>query len=445
MHTTPILCSHAALTLLLAFTLATLSTSCGRSLTTTAAPVRDTQKNASGSGSGGAQHGDAIDGQVVVTLAEGASAYTIAADLNAIVAECDYDEHTASFVPGSGQTPAVLQALLAGDARVLTAEPNAWLETAETRQQSFAFDDGFGTPQTVGEQPAAAAIHLDAAHEVALGSGVVMAILDTGIDPRHPMLRHAYAGGWDFVDGDADPTDTRDLVDNDGDGLVDEGFGHGTHVAGIMHLVAPEARLLVVRVLDSDGRGDVLDIAAGVRWAVDHGAKVLNLSLGSLNGSDALQHALADAENRGVVVISSAGNWGADTPVEFPARSSHVAAIAAVDAAATPAAFSSFGHMVALSAPGVGVRSAYPGGGYRLWSGTSMSAPFVAGTAALLAEAHPHWTLVQMLERIKSTASPVSGEGEDFGAGALDCGAALALDRRSHIDDVPVPEELRPH
>ncbi len=436
--------SHPALTMLLVFMVATLSTSCGRSPITTVAPVRDPQGRASDLPSGGTLHSGSIDGQVVVTLVAGANASRIAADLNASLIECDYDEHTASFMPGSGQTSASLQTALAADSRVLTAEPNAWLETAETRQQSFAFDDGFGTPQTVAEQPAAAAIHLDAAHEVALGRGVVMAILDTGIDPRHPMLRHAYAGGRDFVDGDADPTDSRDYLDNDGDGLVDEGFGHGTHVAGIMHLVAPEARLLVVRVLDSDGRGDVLDIAAGVHWAVDHGAKVLNLSLGSLQGSDALQHALEEAESRGVVVISSAGNWGADTPVEFPARSSHVAAIAAVDAAATPAAFSSFGHMVALSAPGVGVRSAYPGGGYRLWSGTSMSAPFVAGTAALLAEAHPTWTLVQMLERIQSTASPVRGEGEDFGAGALDSGAALALDRRSHIDDVPVPEQLRP-
>ena len=172
---------------------------------------------------------------------------------------------------------------------------------------------------------------------------------------------------------------------------------------------------------------------------------MLNLSLGSLKGSDALQNALADAENRGVIVISSAGNWGADSPVEFPARSSHVAAIAAVDATAYPAAFSSYGPIVALAAPGVGVRSTFPGGGYRLWSGTSMSAPFVAGTAALIAEMHPTWTLSQVMRRIEDTARPVKEQGEDFGAGALDAGAALAPDRRSHADDDPVPDVLRPH
>ena len=431
----------AALTLLL---LAGLSTSCGRSLTTALKPTRATQPQAH-DGGGSSSAGDVIAGQVVATLADGVDAAAIAAAFGATLLEFDSDERVASFLPGSGQTPAALQALLAADSRVVTAEPNAWLETAETRQQSFAFDDGFGSPTAVAEQPAAAAIELDLAHEVALGTGVVVAILDTGIDPRHPMLRNAYTGGWDFVEGDADPTDVRDFVDNDGDGLVDEGFGHGTHVAGIVHLVAPEAKLLIVRVLDSDGRGDICDIAAGVRWAVDHGAKVLNLSLGSLNGSDALQHALEDAEHRGVVVISSAGNWGADSPVEFPARSSHVAAIAAVDAAAYPAAFSSYGDIVALAAPGVGVRSAYPGGGYRLWSGTSMSAPFVAGTAALLAEVHPTWTLAQMLQRIEDTAGRVRDQAEDFGAGALNAGAALAPDRRSHVDDVPASEVLRPH
>ena len=424
--------------------LSAVSASCGRSPVGTVAPARDLQAETRVAG-GVARGGDALDGQLVATLAAGVNASAVAASYGATVLAYDCDERTASFLPAVGQTPAALQALLAADPRVITAEPNGWLETAETRQQSFAFDDGFGSAQTVAEQPAAAAIQLDIAHEVALGTGVVVAILDTGIDPRHPMLRYSILGGHDFVDGDDDPTDVCDFLDNDGDGHVDEAFGHGTHVAGIVHLVAPEARLLAVRVLDADGRGDIVKIAAGVRWAVDHGAKVINLSLGSLKSSDALQHALEEAENLGVVVITSAGNWGASTPEEFPARSSHAAAIAAVDATDHPATFSSFGQIVALSAPGVGVRSAYPGGGYRLWSGTSMAAPFVAGTAALLAETHPAWTLNQMLQRMGATASPVPGNAGTFGAGALNAGAALAADRRSHVDDVPAPEVLRPH
>lgn len=440
-HKTPRLCF--LLTMLATMLAMVLTTSCGRSLTATVTPVREASQLASVSKGGTSAGSSDIDGQVVVMLAAGADPSAIAAAHQATLLEYEADEQSASLLPAAGQTSLELQTSLSTDPRVASAEPNFWLETAETRQQSFAFDDGSGTPQTFAEQPAAEAIHVGQAHEIADGTGVTVAILDSGIDPRHPLLRRAYAGGIDLVDGDDDPTDVKDATDNDGDGLIDEGFGHGTHVAGIIHLVAPEAKLLAVRVLDSDGRGSLFDIATGVRWAMEHGAKVINMSLGSLRGSDALQNALAEAEARGIVVISSAGNWGAESPVEFPAKSSHVAAIAAVDVAAVPASFTSFGHNIALSAPGVGVRSTYPGGGYRLWSGTSMSAPFVAGTCALLAENHPEWSLAQMLFRLAASAGPIVGEADDFGAGALNTGAALEPDRRSRTEGTGGNEVVR--
>ena len=419
-----------------------LALSCSRSLTTTLAP-----NHARASRSAGALASTAADGgpELVVTLAPGVAAADVASDYGAVVTADEAAAQAAALEPGAGESLLSLQQQLATDPRVLSAEPNAWLETAESRQQSFAFDDGFGSPEAFAEQPAAEAANVDAAHEVATGRGVTVAILDTGIDPWHPLLRRAYAGGVDLVDGDDLPAEQANGVDDDGDGFTDEAFGHGTHVAGIVHLVAPDARLLVVRVLNDDGRGSLLSIVTGVRWAVEHGAKIINLSLGTLDQSDALQLALADAEAQGVVIITSAGNWGDDQPVEFPARSSHVAAIAAVDATARPAEFSSFGDIVALSAPGVGVRSTYPGGGYRLWSGTSMSAPFVAGTCALLAQVHPEWTLADMLTRIGRTAGRVREDGDKFGAGALDAGAALAPDRREPAEAAPIAEELRPH
>ncbi len=420
--------------------------SCGRSLSSSlAAPAVQAERRSIGAAGGGGGGGGApdIEGQIIVTLLADIDPAVIAADHAATLVEYEPDERVASFLPGAGQTAAALLEALTADARVEMSEPNGWLETAESRQSSFAFDDGSNSAQAVAEQPSLQAIRLDEAHDVALGEGVTVAILDTGIDPSHPYLRFAYAGGWDFVDHDGDPTDMRNGVDDDGDGNIDEAFGHGTHVAGIVHMVAPQARLLALRVLDADGRGDVGQIAAGVRWAVAHGAKVINLSLGTLGSSSVLQHVLGDAEDAGVVVISSAGNWGAETPVEFPARSSHVAAIAAVDANAQPAAFSSYGRIVALCAPGVGIRSTYPGGGFRLWSGTSMSAPFVAGTAALLAELHPDWPQRLMMLRIMGSAMPLANGNGEFGAGALDAGAALAPDRRPHVDDDPTPLSTR--
>lgn len=416
--------------------------SCGRSMSSGVAPTRG-ESSPPRSGGGGSTD-VLIPGQVVVTLAPGAEPGALGAAHGARLVDYEAEERAATFAPIPPLTDLQLQAALLADPRVVTAETNLYLESAEARQQSFAFDDGAGSPTGFAEQPAVKAINLSRAHEVALGSGVVVAILDTGIDPRHPMLRSAYAGGIDLVDGDSDPSEVANGIDDDGDGKIDEAFGHGTHVAGIIHLVAPEARLLSVRVLDSDGRGDIQSVAAGVRWAVAHGAKVINLSLGSLRRADALQNALEEAEDHGVIVLASAGNWGAATPVEFPARSSHVAAIAAVDANGTPAAFSSYGNMVALCAPGVGVRSTYPGNRFRLWNGTSMSAPFVTGTVALLAEMHPSWNLTAMMDRIAATARPMAVYTQDFGAGALDTGAALLPDMRSHINDVPPAEAIRP-
>ena len=416
--------------------------SCGQSMSSGVAPTPG-EASSQQSGGGGGSTDVMIPGQIVVTLAPGVEPGALGAAHGARLLEYEAEERAATFAPIPPLTDLQLQAALLADPRVVTAEPNLYLESTEARQQSFAFDDGAGTPTGFSEQPAVQAIHLSRAHDVALGSGVIVAILDTGIDRRHPLLRSAYAGGIDFVDRDSDPSEVANGIDDDGDGNIDEAFGHGTHVAGIIHLVAPEARLLSVRVLDSDGRGDIQSVAAGVRWAVAHGAKVINLSLGSLKGADALQNALEEAETHGVIVLASAGNWGSDTPVEFPARSSHVAAIAAVDANGTPAAFSSYGNMVALCAPGVGVRSTYPGNRFRLWNGTSMSAPFVTGTVALLAEMHPAWNLTDMMDRITATARPLAIYSQAFGAGTLDAGAALLPDLRSRIDDVPPAEVIR--
>lgn len=373
---------------------------------------------------------DVIAGQVVVTLATGATPDAIVAERGGSVLDWDADERTATLAPPPGTNALAYAALLRTDARVVTSEENGSLEPAESRQQSFAFDDGAGSPQSFAEQSAVRAIGLPAAHAVTTGSGTIVAVLDTGIDPAHPAFTGRLLAGRDFVDDDDDPTDVADGQDDDGDGRTDEAWGHGTHVAGLVALVAPGAQILPVRVLDADGRGDVHSVAAGIRWAVAQGADVLNLSLGSLKTSDAISDALEHVEDQGVVVLASAGNWAAEQPQEFPARSSKAHAIAATDTAATPAAFTSYAGYVALSAPGVALRSAYPGGQWRLWSGTSMSTPLVAGAAALLRAAQPAWTPRQIMDRLAATATPISGASEAqrdrLGAGMLHAGAALA-------------------
>ncbi len=373
-----------------------------------------------------------VSAEVVVTLAEGVSAYYVAYDFSATLIEWEKDERCAKFIPQAGQPREKLAYLLSMDPRCETVDLNTYIEEVETRQQSFAFDDGIPGVQPYLEQAAARALRLEAAHFVTRGRGVRVAIIDTGVDATHPALAGRILMGRDFVQDDDDPTDVVDGVDQDGDGLADEAFGHGTHVAGLVSLTAPEAPLMIARVLDADGRGDVLDVAAGIRWATRNGARVINLSLGTLDEIAAVQKALEEAEALNIVVVASAGNRGSAIPEEYPARSNNAHAVAATDADARPAPFTSYAPWVAISAPGVAVRSAYPGGGYRLWSGTSMSAPFVAGAAALVIERHPSWTSDRVMGRLRWTTRPIQGASAEqqgmLGRGMLNVLAAVRAD-----------------
>jgi subtilisin family serine protease len=224
-------------------------------------------------------------------------------------------------------------------------------------------------------------LRVDQAQRATTGAGVRVAIVDTGIDLDHPALAGHLLAGYDFVEGDALPDDGADGVDNDGDGYVDEGAGHGTHVAGIVAQVAPEATLMPVRVLDSDGVGSYFDIVAGIVYAVEHGAQIVNLSLSGPNDAAFLQAAVNYAWKRGVLVVAAAGAYD----VLYPARYKHVLSVGATDPQDQVAEFSDFrAGQVTVFAPGVSVYSTYYDGGYAWWSGTSMAAPFVSGEAALL-------------------------------------------------------------
>ncbi len=234
-------------------------------------------------------------------------------------------------------------------------------------------------------QPAASQLALEAVHQRADGTGAVVAVLDTGAVLNHPALAgRLAAGGYDYVDDDSTPGEVGDGVDQDGDTLVDEGYGHGTFVAGVVALVAPGAKILPQRVLDSDGRGNVFTVAEAVYDSISDGADVINMSFGTPDKMESkiVTEALKAASKAGVVVVAAAGNDGSEDK-HYPAAVDKVISVGALSADGTGlATFSARGDWVDVAAPGVGIVSALSCG-FGSWSGTSMAAPFVAGAAAL--------------------------------------------------------------
>jgi thermitase len=273
-------------------------------------------------------------------------------------------------------------------------EPNYILSATWTPNDTYysGYQYGLRTTQT------------NLAWDVAQGSSSQeIAVLDSGVDYTHPDLDGKTILGYDFVDDDNAPMDAN---------------GHGTHVAGIAAAetnnatgisgMAPNTKILAVRVLDAAGSGSLDDVANGIRYAADAGAEVINLSLGCDCHTTALESAVNYAWNKGVVVVAAAGNDNVSATFE-PASYTNVIAVGAVNDRDRKASFSNYGTWVDVVAPGVSIASTYPGNQYVYMDGTSMASPYVAGLAALLKGQGR--TNVQVRQAIELTADPVSGTG----------------------------------
>ncbi|MBM4446915.1 MAG: peptidase S8 [Chloroflexi bacterium] len=229
-----------------------------------------------------------------------------------------------------------------------------------------------------GRQWAIPKIMAPQAWEIASGeASIVIAILDTGIDKEYEGLAGKVIAEVNFTDS---PT-TKDI------------YGHGTHIAGIIAAaanngvgvtgVAYNCRLMNVKVADDQGRFYGSAAAKGITWAVEHGAKVINMSLVSTEPSPGLEKAIDYAWSQGAVVVAAAGNF-VGTKVVYPAYYSNSIAVAATDSNDTVASWSSRGNWVDVAAPGVGIYSTLPGNRYDNKSGTSMAAAHVSGLTGLL-------------------------------------------------------------
>jgi subtilisin family serine protease len=278
-------------------------------------------------------------------------------------------------------------------------------------------------------QPAVQRVNLAPAHHITQGAGVIVAVLDTGVDLSHPLLASRLtAARYDFVDDDPWPFDEFNGLDDDGDGNIDEVAGHGTHIAGIIRLVAPQAQIMPLRVLNSDGQGNIFVVAEAILFAAEHGAQVINLSLGTIHQSAFLTDVLSQVEARGVVVVSAAGNMNMNL-LQFPAATACSLAVTSLGPGPIKSRFASYGSWVDVAAPGYRIYSAYPNNSYAWWSGTSMATPFVSGQVALLRSVNPALTVEDIGRLIGSTATSVDQQNQNYagllGAGQINIGDSV--------------------
>jgi subtilisin family serine protease len=338
---------------------------------------------------------------------------------------------------GSGVTETVKQ--LASDPRLLYAEPNFFAQPPEGggRHKAWGFSDVAPTSQEYAIQ----ALGLVSAHNISQGEGTTVAVVDTGAQLDHPALVANFEGvkSYDFVDNDKNPSDRPVGKDADCDGDKDEMVGHGTHVAGIVDITAPAAKIMPLRVLDTEGYGNVFTIAKAVYFAENNRADVINLSLGSPSRSKLLQEVIKDATANGVLVAAATGNSNIFV-AEYPAAGNGVVAsadglvaVTSVNMYEQKSDFANYGTWVDIAAPGESVRSAFPVSKYAYWSGTSMATPFVSGQAALIHAVYGSLDPAGVEERMRSSARPLLATDPIYaamlGAGRADvCNSLSAPD-----------------
>ncbi|NEY36791.1 type VII secretion-associated serine protease mycosin [Streptomyces sp. PRKS01-65] len=297
------------------------------------------------------------------------------------------------------------------------------------------------------------ALHTQEIWRTTKGAGVTVAVLDTGVEADHPDLAGNVLPGKDMVGFGAREGDRAWARHGTAMAGIIAGHGHGPGRADGVMGVAPEAKILPVRVIleDSDPsrakarktRGNAL--AEGIRWAADHGADVINLSLGDDSASahpeaaedEAIQYALS----KGVVVVASAGNGGEKGDrISYPAAYPGVIAATAVDRYGTRAAFSTRRWYATVSAPGVDIVIADPDHRYYEGWGTSAAAAFVSGAAALLKAAHPALTPAQVKRLLEDTAGDAPADGRDDSRGFGFVDPAAAIEAAGRLE----PERLKP-
>jgi subtilisin family serine protease len=266
-------------------------------------------------------------------------------------------------------------------------------------------------------------------------AAIVIAIVDSGVNPDHPEFAGRLVAGYDYVNNDADPRDDH---------------GHGTHVAGIAAAglngvgtagICPQCKIMPVKVLNATNGGTWSLVAKGILFAVDNGARVINLSLGATINTTTLQSAIDYAEAHGVIVVAAAGNMGREVNF-YPAAIPYVIAVSGTDRSDGRWSQSNYGSFVDVAAPAVSIYSAYHSS-YATMSGTSMASPFVTGLAALVLSRQPKLKPAQVLDLIAGNAIDLGPTGHDkeYGHGRIDAYATMLAANGGNTPEPKTPPQ----
>ena len=355
-----------------------------------------------------------------------------------------------TYVPSARVMAATAATLIASTLTLTIAvAPSA---TADSSSDQCTFPN----KKYAGRPWALQRVQLDELWSQSKGKGVRVAVIDTGVDVRNPQLTHAVdrSRGANYLPKGLKDDNGDRVYRGRSDGTTDT-VGHGTRVAGIIAArpvkgtgfvgLAPEAMIIPIKQNDAEGHGTAATLADAILHAVDKGADVINISQDTSNAAKpdpVLKQAVDTALAHRIVVVASAGNdgIGGNFKKTYPASYDGVLAVAASDRNNERASFSQSGEFVDVAAPGVDMISTVPKGGNCSDNGTSFSAPYVAGVAALLKAKHPRWTAREVVAQIEQTAErSIAGHDPRVGWGVVDPVRALTED--DHPIESPNPQE----
>lgn len=312
---------------------------------------------------------------------------------------------------------AVLQ-MIAVNQNVQWVELNVSLGVTDGSTQSFFFN----VPKSAYfDQYAFSMLDDNEPENISGGEGVIVALLDTGIDATHELLiGRVLETGYNFIDWNTDTSESPDSAGALG--------GHGTFMAGLVAYLAPQSQMLPVRVLNDDGTGDAFHAAAGILHAIDNGAHVINMSFATAVDAQVIRYAVEEAKDAGILVVAASGNLNQVEPL-YPAGDLNAFAVAATDSLDVKSPFSNYGGHINISAPGSAIVSTMPGDAYAMADGTSMAAAFVSAAAARLVADEQVNSLQMVRKRLSESAlniDPVNPEHAGLlGSGRLRIHEAL--------------------